>query len=457
MNRKYNSSSGGFIRSLVSAIALVAVFAFVNTNTAQANTAANAKILNQVTVTFKDATGSGTGFTQTASTTVTVQLVQSQLLVTILSENIAVNVGTPAVYQDYAITATANGSDGYKITPTFSAMSNLASQSLDYAIYRWSGTELAVTNTGTQIVGATGTNTLTPVNIGGSVVIGRNGTDTLKVPFGSLNGIAAKTVVMVGTNGPYLVSGTTPGTVASIPGTEVPATITLTAYSGGSAPTITDADIGTVVAERVFLRVTVAGTITGTIGTTDGSIKHTITTTDSVGGNSSTAVYNTTTFHGTKLDISKNVANCGQDGSSCDTPAATKNGLPGDILEYTITVHNAGSGPATLVAVADAVPVYTGLVVAGGSALVSADANVFAVVTGGATTANLQVGGNGGTTDVANGKVNYVANPKSAALNPMNFYLGIGSTNSAGGTLVAGDPAPADAPTYTIKYRVKVN
>ena len=451
MKEKYYSS-GGFIRSLVSAIALVAVVTFVNTGTAQANTAANAKILNQVTVTFKDATGSGTGFTQTASTTVTVQLVQSQLLVTTLSD-MAVNVGTPAIYQDYAITATANGSDGYKITSTFSAMSNLATQTLDYAIYRWNGSTLAITNTGAQITSATGTNTLTPVNIGGSVVIGRTGTDTLKVPFGSLNGIAQNTVVMVGSNGPYLVSGTTTGAAATTPGTEVPASITLIAYSGGPAPSISDTALGSVVAERVFLRVTV----NGTTGTTDGSITHTITTTDSSSAHPSIAVANTTTFHGTNLTISKNVANCGQAGTSCGAPAASATGVPGDILEYTVTVHNAGSGPATLVAVADAVPVYTGLVVLTTTALVSADTDVFATISDGATTASLQVGGGGGTINVANGKVTYGANPRSAALNPINFFLGAGSTNSVGGSLAAGSPAPANAPTYTIKYRVKVN
>jgi uncharacterized repeat protein (TIGR01451 family) len=443
-------SSGGLFRPILGAVA-AALIAFGSTGTAHANSAQNAKIINSITVNYNDATGAGPTFTKTAYTTVTVQLVQSALNVSTLADQ-TIDAGATASYQDYALSSTANGTDGYKVTLTLSAALNLSSETVNYSIYRYNGTTLAAAETGAAIVTATGSTTLSPVNIGGSVVTAWNGSDTLSVPAGSLNGIGTNTLVMVGAKGPFLVTATTPGTVPTTsPTEEVAATITLGQYAGGALPnTIVAGDIGSVVTERVFLRVTVAGAIATTATSApDASITHTIVTTDSSDGHASTGVANVTTIRGTSLTISKNVANCTATGAACGASTATAIGVPGDILEYTITVQNSGSGPASKVSVADAVPNYTTLVVFTGIGGVSADSDVFARVEDGSTTVDTQVAGSG-TADVAFGKVTFVTD-RSAAGNPITFNLGTGSSTATGGTLVSAGPL------YTIKYRVKVN
>ncbi|NVN99366.1 MAG: hypothetical protein HXX17_08585 [Geobacteraceae bacterium] len=445
-----------FRKTMLTALALSALLA-TGTERADAaplnQAAANATILNRITVTYKDTANAS--YSQTASATVTVLLQKAALNVTTLSD-LTVNAGSAALYQYYSLTSTANGTDNYQITPTFSAASNLSAQTLDYAVYRYNGTAMAATNTGTQITTATGTNTLSNVAIGSTIGIAWDGTSKISVPFGSLNGITTNTLLMINGKGPFVVTGTSTGTAPANPGAETtPATITIAAFAGltgvSAGPaltTLSSSDIvGQTIAERVYLQVTVNGTITASgTGTGNGTIIDTIGTKDSAGTSPSTNLTNTTTFKGTQLTISKKVANCTSTGASCGTYAATATALPGEILQYQVTVQNLGAGDASVVSIGDAIPNYTSMVAVGTTTLLAADTDNFATINAN----NIQVGGTG-TAGVGYGKLTYGANPRSQAGNAFNFYLGTGSAVGTGGTLTGGGSV------YTIIYRVKVN
>jgi uncharacterized repeat protein (TIGR01451 family) len=112
-------------------------------------------------------------------------------------------------------------------------------------------------------------------------------------------------------------------------------------------------------------------------------------------------------------------------------------GKPGDILEYAVKITDAGTGNAGSVIATDPVPTYSTLISSSGvygANNTGGATGTFAQVYSSripATIASLKINNSGGLTDVGFGK----AVPGQAAGSIMTFYLGIGSTIAAGGTL----------------------
>lgn len=482
MNRKSTSSSGNVLRFFSGTAAIAALLFSVSPGTAQASTTAQAKIVNQVIVTYKDAASAGS-FTQKADVNVTVTLVKADLSVSSLLD-LAVVAGGTADYINYAITSNANGSDNYKITDTFSAANNLTSYNATFTVYKSDGAGVLQPGLSSSISNGTPAATLASVPIGGAIATASAGA-VLSFPGGTLNGnIADNAIVMVGNSGPYRVSGHYYGTGPHVTGAGVyvaddPDTLTLTAFGAGAPLFNADAARGLLVAERVFLKVSVSGIITGTATSSpDGTVIDTITTSDSGNGHTAGTTFNTTTFYGSSLAITKTLSDCGIDtnmGACTPLVSGTSNVAPNHVLEYQITVHNNGHGPATAVQVADAVPAYTTLLAyatSGAAATLTSGANFAKVITDSATdgptnqnidipATSIDATNYGGGSLTAFGRVTLLnSNPIQYERNNVTFWLGASSVVGTGGTLAAGSgatPTPANAPTYTIKYRVKVN
>lgn len=455
-------------RTLLSSLALVVFAAFAIPQAGHAaGTAANAAIKNVVTVRYKDVAGTQ-DFTVVKNSVVTIALQKSALAVTGLLTDLERASGATANYTYYTLTSTANGADAYKVNIAFSSPTDVVGQTGDLYLFKYDVGTSALAQVGSSLGQINGT-TITyaapvDVSIGATSMIGWDGTDVLSVPGGALNGIAAGSIVMVGSKGPFRVTGTTSGAAATTTTAETYATITLTSYDSSDLTTVTVGDIGSTVGERVYLKVAVTASATAA---TVGTIVHTITTTDSAGTNVNTSgiLTNTTSFLGTALTVTKLVANCGPaayNGACAGASAATLTGAkPGDVLEYTVTVQNTGGGQANSVLVEDNVPVYTALVqypttfLTGGSvgAATNASTVVFAQGNDEIDTVQVQIAGNG-TADVLYGQAAAVGpetNPTVAG-STLKFWLGATSAVGTGGNLTA---APAN-PTYTIKYRVEV-
>jgi uncharacterized repeat protein (TIGR01451 family) len=436
-----NGKSNLLNKSLAVAIALFGVAAGALTSTqASANTAAETTILNVVRVDYQDATGTAS-FAATASTTVTVNLVESAVAISAPADQGGIASGATATYT-YTLTATANGSDVYDLAVTKGVVANVAGDTVSY-----------------RTVAADGTTTLsaspTSVTLGASVVTGVPSGTQLTFPGGTLTNIASGDVVVINGNS-YLVSAVSNGSGASHTNAgaaaqstvgadtaEVLGSLTLAIHPAGSnvAPAFVLGDIGKVVAERVFLEVTTTAT---TNSSAPGTVPHTVET-DAIadaGIDNGHATYsttsNTTTFTGTSLTINKEVRNLND---AVPTFGATATGNPLDTLEYRVTVINTGAGDAANVVVTDAVPAYTTLVVTGVNFGTITDATNTVTLT---TSVDSEVGQPG-----AGSEVGFADAAGTTATSALNFYVGTNSTNAAGGVVAAGA-------TYTITYQVQI-
>jgi hypothetical protein len=110
-------------------------------------------------------------------------------------------------------------------------------------------------------------------------------------------------------------------------------------------------------------------------------------------------------------------------------------GKPGDILEYAVVITDSGTGNATVVTATDPVPTYSTLVSSSGAyganntgGLTGTFAEVYSSRTG--TMGSIKINNSGGLANVGYGQ-----STGTAAGSTMTFYLGIGSTTSAGGTV----------------------
>jgi hypothetical protein len=441
------------------------------------NSGAGGIILNTITVNYKDASGT-TAYSASATSSVTINLVKAGLTLSGmptsggakgrlagLPTGQTINSGATTSYV-FALTANANGGDTYNLGDTNTPNVNMASQSVSWA---------TVANDGTTVITAGNPAT---VALGASV-IQANTSSTISIPGGSnlvakiqTNATGSKVLVVNGVD--YLVSSIVTGRPASntnggpgpynsvgAPTSEILDVITLAINpSGGNVtPSFTaGALVGTQVGEQVLVKVTVTGVV-GTAVNTPGTVPFTVTTSDSLGGNAVATTTVTTTFNASNLQIKKSVRNCGQATAvgTCAAPAvgwaATATGNPGDILEYKVEVINAGASQASVVSAQDAVPVYTSLITFttstygnSGTAGSGLAGEYFAQVTDGATTGSLTV--QNSDTEVANIGAGDAAG--TTANSAIHFFLGTGTSNSAGGSIAA-------TKTFTILYRMKVN
>jgi hypothetical protein len=118
-------------------------------------------------------------------------------------------------------------------------------------------------------------------------------------------------------------------------------------------------------------------------------------------------------------------------------------GKPGEVLEYLLTINDAGTGKSTTVTALDSIPYYTTLVT--GSTYGTGSGTVFAHTKLGATEVDLKTDGSAGNTAVA-----YGASAGTAGGSTMSFYLGNNCSASGGGTLNS-------TQTLYLIYRVTIN
>lgn len=422
-----------------------------------AGSAANAKILNVVTVTYYDATGTNVHQAAT-STSVTVALKQAALTVATTTPFAPVDSGSTASAL-FALTANANGSDNYKVSLSDTA-SNLSNGNLINAFLMTD-------------VGATGA-AYTPdtsFSLGATSIVSvqaaSGGAQTLSIPGGALNGIGVGSIVVInGTS--YKVSATSTGSAAkygitglstnvAAPGDpntadEVLGSLTIVADPNGSAtaPTLTAGTslAGTIIGERKYLQVKDQAVVTS--NTANGTDVIHVNTSTFTGALTTPQVDQTAIFYFVSLSINKTVINVTNSGAGAT-------GKPGDVLEYTVTVFNpTTSGNAGKVSVADAVPAYTTLVSgtgtygSGGGSGVATEK--FATINDGTNTVDVTLSstdaesqGSGATTGFGGTQANAIV-----AGTPIVFYIGAGASNTLGGTVAAQQ-------TYTIKYQVKIN
>lgn len=442
MNSLSYQRSSAIVRSMLAAgtLALAALLATPASSQA-AVTAANATIRNVVKVTYSDAAGSGS-FSASASVTATVNL---------LAATPGISNPTPASGQSvvsgstqsytFDIFSNANGSDTY----TLSIAAGTAADTVSGTPSRY-----IVSTTNPQgVTTATGNTTTTSldVTIGASVILSDNNVDTVSVPAGSLNGIAAGDFVIIN-NIKYKVaaSGTTAGTPQGYDSanhaltTETYATIKLLVSDGSGGWTAADFSsvnmTGLVISQ--LYEVTMAISATAPAGGGDAYFKAKI------------AVKSDGTLYAEKDDVKTTFTAPNVTIAKAVNPTSAK---PGEFLEYTITVT--GSETIKSVTVSDAVPKYTKLVsytttYAGGGAgdATYDNTHVFATITKNGGTA-AQITGTSGNDDTNATDVGFGNVSGGTADSPMTFYLGTGSSNSAGGTV-------ANTEVYVIKYTVEV-
>lgn len=438
-----------------------------------AATTADSTLLNVVRVDYKDAGGSNS-FAATASTTITVNLVKSALA-TYLPP--AAGTGTPSGLSCppagsfdsgstasflYALGAKANGDDVYTLSKSIGATVNVNNVTVNMEVLNYAGG-------GAVSIAGGGT----PFTFGSAIPVGVSGTDTLLFPGGSLAGFAANDIVLVNlsTGGvkAFLVDTVTVGSAAShsnggntfqtatgattpevqgqlklkaYPDQSVTLNGTTFTFGGNVTPAFnTNAPVtGEPVGELMLVHVTVQASV---IGTADGTVPYTLSTTD--GSNPSSITCTAGNFKGVSLQIKKEVRNVTSSGAF----GANASGNPGDILEYRVTVDST-AGMASQVTVTDAVPAYTTLI-AGSTYGTEGGGDIFAQIYDGTNTVNVTMNAAdsetqpGGTTETGYGKAAGTISPSA-----ITFYVGDDSTNATGGKVNA-------TTDYSIIYQVKID
>jgi hypothetical protein len=491
-------------QKLVAALAITALAAIGSPGNATASTTAGTTILNIVQVDYKDASNT-TAFSAAFSTTVTVNLVKAGLSITTppTAANYTPTFNCLALgnYASgdiftayYALTATANGQDNYKLSISNTPV-NASSSNATYTLLNADGTVQA---------GATSAATAKVLN--SAIVVGTLGTDTLLFPGGSLKndltegGLVAGDIVVVdygATKTPYLVklvtlgnakgysiNGGTASTTTGSLTNEVQDKVQVEAFvnnslgfgGAGAAPNfITTAPaIGTVVGQMALVKIDVtAKTNVAGLGN-DASVAYQLVATDSADGNvqyvgtGGTNICVAGNFLTTQLSILKQVTNI----TKGVGPVASTVGDPSDILEYLVTVVNNG-GQAAFASVTDNIPPYTKLVTfatgygVGGT---NDTAGYFAEISDGTNIVPLTVDASGEVAAQPVAPAPTVGYGKAAGVtagSALNFYLGQGASTTGGGTVpscsdstkntVALCPPASWKRTYTIKYRVKVD
>ena len=444
-NRKDKTIHFMFPRTrLIRVLIAAALAVLVASPTVFADVGADAIILNVVRVDYTDASGNQS-FSADAATSVTVSLVEAALDISgrptgaapgdtaTVPADQTVASGATADYL-YALTANANGSDTYDLAITIAATTDVANETISYDLMEPDGT--------TPILPSNPSD----VTLGASVIIGRVGTDTLVFPGGTLDDIVVDDIVVVA-GVDYRVAAVTlgsggshdhaTGTAHSDTGTLTPeqqGQLVLASNANGSATAanFTDAVIGQLAREQMLLRVQIyaeAATV-GTDGTVDFNM--TIEPDGTPGANTAPFTDVTTTFTAVNLSIEKLVRNVTSGGAF----AATATGVTTDVLEYQVTITNAG-GDAANVIVTDAVPDYTTLVVTAGNFAAYTDPS--------SNTGNI-------SESVDDENPDDVSGDHNTGTGDMTFYVGQGQsgTGPSGGTIANGE-------SFEITYRVTID
>jgi uncharacterized repeat protein (TIGR01451 family) len=412
--------------------------------------AANAKILNIVTVTYYDANGS-TQHQAATSTSVSVALKQAPLTMAITTAFPVTDSGASTTSL-IALTSNANGGDLYTVA-------------IGATPFQLTGASFSA-NLLSDVTGgsSTGYTSGADLALGATSIVSAQaaaaGAQKLFIPAGTLNGIAVNSIVVIngtsykvtaidaGTLPGYTVTGQSFGLGAET--TEIPGSITIVADPNGSnvAPNLSGSLAGTIIAERKYLQITDTAVVSSS--TSNGTDTFSVSSNTKTGSNPAGPVSEVATFNFISLSIQKAVSNV-------TTPAAGSTGKPGEVLEYTVTVNNASTGNAWKVSIADAVPAYTTLVsgsgaygTGGGS---GAATEKFATIFDGANTVDVTLSATDSETQPGNPTVTGFGGTAGNAVvagTAMNFFLGAGSSNALGGTVAANK-------TFVIKYQVKIN
>ena len=471
MENTAQTNLGRIIRGApVALAALAALWSPQQADAATKGTAGNATVRNTITVNYNDAKGTAQA---AVSAFVDIQVTTVAAAPTVLSitPTPGSTDGTGAT-QDYTvrIQTNSNGPGLVTLGAADTASTNMTS-------YGTAPTLPANIFLGSTIIDPTDANgTIATWAVGASV--------TFKVPNDS--GIAATTpsdtAVTGGTVGDgivnglksgdmvYLYSGSayygpfSVGTVTEVAvgsgTTAAPCSIQLTNNLGAGALSSLATNASgipwqIVEAKDVTMRVT-QGVIPLATASTASSWVTTVTATMGTAGTGTV----TTNAHLGLLTIAKYVRNVTTPvaGSGTQlTPTVTVNGTssnlfypagvsgkPGDVLEYLAVVTDAGTGSSLAVYATDVTPTYTTLI--SGTTYGSLTAGtIFAKASFNSTETDLKTDNTGGATNVAFGK-----STGTTAGSTMTFYLGTGSSTTAGGTLSNGQAA------YLL-YQVKVN
>ena len=442
----------------------------------QANAALSegAVIENAATVTWDDSVNSGNpAYTATDTTQVTVNLVYAAPTLSGRPTNTpgqegdqatppagqTVMSGTNADYL-YAVTANANGADTYTFSGTsIASAANVTGQSITWEL----------TNAAGAVPGAFSD----PANVtlGAAIVVANAANaSSLSFPGGSLSGFAEGDIVVVnGIDYRIATGGINAGAAPAYPAAETLATLTLEANPDGSNlnPAASGAiTAGTVVGEQQLFYVR----ITATYSSSPATVNH-----DVVLNNSNTPTADSdqilgvvTTFDPLPtVSITKEVRNI----TTNSAFAASGTGDPGDILEYRLTISNAGS-TAESVVVTDPVPTYTTLETFVGSypdPLAATPSTALGTGGGAATAIFAHVSDSAGTpvtvdltvqnsddegTTVASGDA-----AGTAAGSTLSIYVGRDQTPTNTGPTVGGDIADSATVTddvFLIYYRVRI-
>jgi len=327
--------TSGIGRTLLGALALVALVAFTVPQVAQASTAAGTSIENTVTVDYQS-TG-GVGYQDTASVTVTVSLVKVAPSVAFISQNPVASVANPTdenttVDQIYSIYSNANGAVEHTINLATYAPTNI-------------GAATNITASSNVWLGAS---TLAfPATADTDIYVPFDGTDDSEILTGdataATQGIKVNDYVMIdGTK--YQVTGITEDTSGD---TNLPVGL-----QGDFAKLTLDAALtanpGMLITEYQEFTVSLdTAALTGS--NTSGDYAGSIDATD--GANTSTAVPTSVNVARASLTVNKEV----WDGSAWVT---TLNAAPNSTLQYRITVTNNTVKPCSSVVIADALSPY---------------------------------------------------------------------------------------------------
>lgn len=326
----------------VTAGAVIENIATVDWEDSSANTY-QAEDYTQVTVNLVAAAATLTGRPTGANPGDTAALPAAQ---TVLS-------GATATYL-YAVTATSNGSDVYNFN-NGTGIDAVANEGGSGTV-NWN----LMAADGTTTVGGADPATVT---LGSAIVAADPGAaNVLSFPGGSLSNFAVGDIVVINGVDYRIAAGGVSAGVAPDRGTttaETLGTLTFEANTDGSntAPNFVVDGIlaGDVAAEQQLFRVTV--TATNSPASATATVDHDVVIDTAPATNVVQRQDLTTTFDPLPtVTIVKEVRNI----TTNSAFAATGTGNPGDILEYRITISNAGS-TAEAVVVTDPVPTYTTL------------------------------------------------------------------------------------------------
>lgn len=451
-------------RALLGLLALAATAVVGMPVSASASSTAGTTIMNHVTVNYKDAGGFNT-YNADATTIVTVNLVMAPLTLSaapvgnaapgaLSCTSIATNYASGSTINFlYAMRANANGADttggGTKLSMA-NTPANTNNVTVNYSTLDYTGGS-PVANPATRIFGAaipTAVLSETQLQFPGGALSGFAVNDLVAVPTSAGVRVYLVTAVSVGAAPVYSHTGNTTYTdvgtfVGGANHVETKGTLTLgawatqsitlngsaTSFGGTPAPTLATGNTltpNTPIGEMVLVKVDVSANNSNLLA---GTVDFTLTTTDSASGNPATAPCTAGTFQAPTLSIKKEASNFT---AAPGTFGATATGNPGQILEYRVTVTNAG-GQASLVNVSDAVPSYTSLVT--GLTYGTGAGTIFAKVTDNAArTVELTTTVDSETQPVGN-KLSYGDAAGTAALSALKFWMGDTATNAAGGKL----------------------